>query len=423
MNTYHTSLKIAYSLNLQKQWVDKVVRDKIPASTAAYWKNIEPEKIIGTEISTKIQQKLSDIQASHHTVNTVPLAIFNAYCRFTVMIANLFKDDGFRKVLRKNKEKIINTIDELAEHIPYKKAAGLLNLTEKTLYHWRTIVKFKCDHSSLLLCVKRHPNQATILEVNNIKKWLTKTELKHWSIHAIWAKAFKSGETVLSRHSWYFYNQILKIRTSPEKGEKPKNPPLKASSVNQIWHADITVFKTLDGVKYYIYTVMDNYSRYVHSWRIETVVSGAIRTQTIRDAIKNAFGEKSFEDLQLVTDGGPENDNQSMKEFIQSVKINHTIALKDVVNSNSMMEALYSIAKYRYLYLHQIKDYDDLVRIFTAFIQEYHFERPHYALGIYTPSEVLNGAYLSISHKNTYAEAARKRREINRNSNCKQKCQ
>ena len=87
-----------------------------------------------------------------------------------------------------------------------------------------------------------------------------------------------------------------------------------------------------------------------------------------------------------------------------------------------MMEALYSIAKYRYLYLHQIRNYDDLIRIFTAFIQEYHFERPHYALGVYTPSEVLNGAELKTTHRNTYLEAAKKRREINKNANCKQKC-
>lgn len=55
-------------------------------------------------------------------------------------------------------------------------------------------------------------------------------------------------------------------------------------------------------------------------------------------------------------------------------------------------------------------------------IQEYHFERPHYALGIYTPEEVKNGADVKISHRNTYAEAARKRREINKNTNCNRKC-
>lgn len=242
--------------------------------------------------------------------------------------------------------------------------------------------------------------------------------MRYWNF----VKSFTLLNHTLSKQTWYHYNKLLKIRVNAKKGKKPSYQPIRATAVNQIWHADITVFKTLDGVKHYIYTVMDNYSRYVHSWRIETVVSGTIRTQTIRDAIKNAFGEKSFEDLQLVTDGGPENDNLSMKELLQTQPINHTIALKDIVNSNSMMEALYSIAKYRYLYLHQIKDYEDLVRIFTVFIQEYHFERSHYALGIYSPSEVLNGADIKISLRKTYLQAAAERRELNKNVKCNTKC-
>lgn len=422
---YHTSLKICYVLNLQDRFIDKAIRDVIPASTSAYWRTkLKPEKIIGASISKDIEKNLSNIEAAYHPVNSVPLAVFNAYCRFTVRIANLFNDTGLRKVLRKNKEVIINTIEELREYISYKKASELLGITQKTLYHWRTRVKFKCDHSALLLCVKRHPNQATVSEIGVIKTFLTNPDLKHWSIHSIWALAFKIGQTKLSLNAWYHYNQILRLKSTSGKARKPERPdPIRATRVNEIWHADITVFKALNGVKYYIYTVMDNYSRFIHSWQIETIVSGEIRTETIRKAIMNAFGEAPFPDLQLITDGGPENNNVTIKNFIHSTHINHTIALKDIVQSNSMMEALYSLAKYRYLYLHKITDYDDLFRVFKAFIQEYHFLKPHYGLGIYTPSEVLNGADVSVSHKKTYTQAAVERRNFNKNVNCSMKCQ
>ena len=43
-------------------------------------------------------------------------------------------------------------------------------------------------------------------------------------------------------------------------------------------------------------------------------------------------------------------ENQSM--------IKHDIALKDIVQSNSMMEAFYSVVKYRYLYLQKIQNGD-----------------------------------------------------------------
>lgn len=120
--------------------------------------------------------------------------------------------------------------------------------------------------------------------------------------------------------------------------------------------------------------------------------------------------------------GGPENDNLTIKEFIRNSNINHTIALKDIEQSNSMMEAFYHTAKYRYLYQQPIHNQPELILKFKEMIHEYHFLKPHYALGIYTPEQVKNGADMKLSHRNTYAEAGRKRREMNRNMNCNQKC-
>lgn len=260
-------------------------------------------------------------------------------------------------------------------------------------------------------------------EVNTIQKWLSDIKYSHWGIHSIWACAFKAGETALSKQAWYHYNKLLKIRLHAKKGKKPLKEPLRARQVNQIWHADITIFKTLDGVKHYIYTVMDNYSRFIHAWHIDTVVSAQTRLKTIKDAIQNAFGNQPFDNLQLVTDGGPENDNHTIKAFVvQNAHIHHTIALQDIVQSNSMMEAFYHTAKYRYLFLKPIHNTTELTSEVEKMMHEYHFQRPHYALGIYTPSEVLNGADVKLSHRNNYAEAARKRRDFNRNANCNQKC-
>lgn len=423
MNTYHTTIKICYALGLQNQLVDVSIRKQIPYSTAHYWKNnTKPEKYIGSDISASIQKKLSDVQNAHHPINTVPLKLFSTYCNFAVAIVQLLEKKTIQKVLRSKKVEFINLLEKYATTISYQKVTEFLSIKLKTLYHWRTQVKFKCDHSALFLCAKRHPNQATILEVNTMKEWLSKQEYSHWGIHSIWAMAFKQGETNLSKHAWYHYNKLLKIRLRVKKGKKPLKNPIRATAVNEIWHADITVFKTLDGVKHYIYTVMDNYSRFVHAWQIDTKVSAEIRLKTIKDAIQNAFGEAPFDKLQLVTDGGPENDNLTIKAFIQDSAINHTIALKDIEQSNSMMEAFYHTAKYRYLYLQIIHNTQELYRKFEEMMYEYHFLKPHYALGIYTPEEVKNGADMKLSHRNTYAEAGRKRREMNRNMNCNQEC-
>ncbi|TSJ41856.1 DDE-type integrase/transposase/recombinase [Fluviicola chungangensis] len=252
--------------------------------------------------------------------------------------------------------------------------------------------------------------------------WLSKPEYAHWGIHSIWALAFKTGETSLSKQAWYHYNRLLEIRKQVRKGNKPKYKSILAQNVNQIWHADITVFKTLDGVKHYIYTVMDNYSRFIHSWQIDTVVSATLRLKTIQDAIQSAFQGKKYENLQLVTDGGPENDNLTIKEFIQTNNINHTIALRDIKQSNSMMEAFYRTTKYQWLYLKDISNGKQLLKEFELWIKEYNHEKPHYASGIYTPCDILNGNDKHESFSERMKSAAQMRREINKNAGCNAKC-
>jgi putative transposase len=44
------------------------------------------------------------------------------------------------------------------------------------------------------------------------------------------------------------------------------------------------VMKTLDGIKSYLYFLMDNYSRLIINWRAELKVSGKIRLETIEEA-------------------------------------------------------------------------------------------------------------------------------------------
>src|SRR5690606_27266897 len=111
-----------------------------------YWKNnTKPENYMGADIAVSIQQKLSNVQNTHHPINTIPLKFFSAYCNFAVSIAKLIEKKTIQKALSKNKEAFINVLDEYSGIISYQKVVSLLGITLKTLYHWRTQVKFKCD--------------------------------------------------------------------------------------------------------------------------------------------------------------------------------------------------------------------------------------------------------------------------------------
>ena len=95
---------------------------------------------------------------------------------------------------------------------------------------------------------------------------------------------FEKGTITVSLHSVY---RLLGIRASKKKKFKQKRKiDIRASKPNQIWHTDITIVKTLDGVKHYIYLVIDNFSRKILAYSIERKVSGLITVKTIEEAVR-----------------------------------------------------------------------------------------------------------------------------------------
>lgn len=424
-NTYSTSLKAYFALGIEKQFVPIELRKKIPSSTSNDWKNQNHKEVIGSELDKKLPDNIKELDILYHPAGKIPRQMALVMNKFIILVQKTVGIKTMRKAFRGNKEAFVNFALDSKDILSIKEFSEILQLSTKTIYDWIHQVKYTCDQSALSLCVKRHSNQAIIFEVQTIKEWLSKPEYTHWGIHSIWARAFKLGETDLSKQSWYRYNKLLTIRKSAQTGKRPPYKSIVASQIHEIWHADITIFKALNGVKYYIYTVMDNYSRFILSWRIEKIVSASFRLQTIQDAITLAFGDSSpTKSVQLVTDGGPENVNTTLKEFMSenSTTIHQTIALKDIVQSNSLMEAYYKITKYSCLYLKTIKNLTDLIREFEYWIHEYHIEKPHYALGIYTPDEVLNGADKHEKFSDRRISAAQKRREFNKNVKCTKEC-
>jgi putative transposase len=71
------------------------------------------------------------------------------------------------------------------------------------------------------------------------------------------------------------------------------------------------------------------------------------------------------------------------------VSIKKLIAQKDIVFSNSLVESVNKIIKYRSLFLHNIPNIDALKKHLDEFIPVYNNVRPHVSLNGFTPNEVL----------------------------------
>lgn len=183
---------------------------------------------------------------------------------------------------------------------------------------------------------------------------------------------------------------------------------------------DISQYKTLDNITFYIYTVVDNFSRKIISWDISTKKCSKIRMETVKQAIKNEFDvDLKDQNLELIVDGGSENNNKTIAEFLKNchVNISKKIALKDVTFSNSIIEGPYKIMKSYYFRSKEILS-TTIYQELKFFIEDYNFNRPCYKHKIYTPNEVHDNPELA-NFKLVLENSNQQRLEENRNFCCK----
>lgn len=109
-------------------------------------------------------------------------------------------------------------------------------------------------------------------------------------------------------------------------------------------------------------------------------------------AVLQEFGTdlKTTPSVDLIVDGGTENNNSTVEEFIRNSQVDITkkIALKDIVQSDAMVEASNKILKYQYLFKEPQNNTDELEEHLVDAVYDFCKRRPHCMLGLYTPYEI-----------------------------------
>jgi putative transposase len=253
-----------------------------------------------------------------------------------------------------------------------------------------------------------------------MKKLLAEDQYRYWPVCSIAWYALRENILTISLSTWYHYIRKLGLNRPFIPSKKTYKEGIRAQAPNQIWHADITIVKTLDGKKNFLYLIMDNYSRFILNWRIETKVSAFYRLQTIQHAYA-LISKTNRESIQLIVDGGVENNNKTIDGFLSTdgVSVEKLIAQKDIQFSNSVVEAQNKLIKYRYLFK---KDYCDIHALrdgLTWIIEDYNRKRPHISLNGATPFEAFHGRHISKADFLEQQDAAyEKRRRENLTELC-----
>ena len=409
-NSYHTLIKQLVRTNkLPQKYASGIDR-----STLWRWKHENEDKYLGYE--------LSNIQALHNFLKRRESdTMIKSYLKITLALSSMYKGTSMlQRCLRENKKLFVNTLLRYSKIVKVSFILRILNLSSSTFHHWKNQVQYPCKTSALQLCRKIYPNQLTELETIHLKFLLTDLAFKYWPISSIAHYARRNNILHISLATWYNYIHKLGIKR-PAIPRKPRYKiGIRADIPHQIWHADITIVKCLNGMKYYVYLLMDNYSRFILNYHVSTRVSARIRLDSIRNA-HSEYIKDPEEDTILLVDGGSENNNQIVDHYINSdsISLKKLIAGKDIHFSNSMVEAQNKLIKYYYLFKHPFRNLDELITLLDWIIKDYNCHRPHHSLGGLTPFEALTGTNPSLEEWNMQLKKARQTRiRENRAKSC-----
>ena len=144
--------------------------------------------------------------------------------------------------------------------------------------------------------------------------------------------------------------------------------------------------------------------------------------KAIRRLLQNAYKAYKPQNTIFLTDGGSENINKNVSSLLNSYNdtIIHRIAQRDVLFSNSMIEAFNKVLKYQFLYPRSIGNGTVLKKVMTETIPIYNNERPQLRLGGNTPNETFNNTPINLGKYSNGFKAQKALRIVqNKHNSCK----
>jgi len=203
----------------------------------------------------------------------------------------------------------------------------------------------------------------------------------------------------ISESSVYRLLKQYDLITSPayilmKAGDKFQNP---TRCVNELWQTDFTYFRIVGWGWYYLSSVLDDYSRYIISWKLTQTMGADDVKLTLDDAIATTGvnSVKVKHKPRLLSDNGPCYLSSELKDYLKKHEMKHSRGAPyhpqtqgKIERYHRTMKNVVKLENYYYPW--------DLEKALGSFIDYYNNERYHEALDNVTPADVFFGRHHEI---------------------------
>ena len=195
----------------------------------------------------------------------------------------------------------------------------------------------------------------------------------------------------------------------------------KTTGPHQLWATDASYFRVVGWGYYYLVTVMDDYSRFVLAWKLQTDLSTDSLIEVVQLAVDaTGMTEVLVEDrTSLLNGNGSGYVSRAFRDYLHLVGIHHILASPFHPQTNGQLERYHQSIKQEVDQL----PYEmpaALAQAIAEFVDYYHYRRYHKALGNVTPDDVFQGRRDSILAKRKEVQTQSLRRRQLHNQHIRQ---
>jgi putative transposase len=280
---------------------------------------------------------------------------------------------------------MVSAIQELSQVLSVADACQALDLPRSTFYR-RTAVSLKKAGNAQAKPIARRA--LDIGEREQIHGLLNSERFVDCSPYTIYATLLDEGEYLCSISTMYrVLREHKEVQERRQQRQHPVyvKPELLASGPNQLWSWDISWLRgPTPGSYYYLYVILDVFSRYIVGWMIADVESSDLAHELINFACHNHKIARA--QLTLHSDRGPAMMSIPVAHLLEQLGVAKSHSRPYTSNDNPYSEAHFKTMKYRFDYPERFASIAQAQQWMRAFVAWYNFDHYHIGIGLIPPA-------------------------------------
>jgi len=280
---------------------------------------------------------------------------------------------------------MIESAEQLAATVGVSRACQALDFPRSGLYRKRRMTE-----PHLAFEPVASPRALPPTEKAAVRQLLNSERFADQAPREVYATLIDEGKYLCSWRTMYRIldeNQEVRERRNQLRHPTYTKPELLATQPNQLWSWDIT--KLLGPTKwtyYYLYNILDVFSRYSVGWLIAERESASLAEELIAATCLRQNIQP--QQLTIHADRGSSMSSKPVALLMADLGVTKTHSRPQVSNDNPFSEAQFKTLKYRPDYPAHFGCQADARTWAAEFFRWYNYQHHHTAIGLLTPADV-----------------------------------